>query len=115
MSSTVTAAQALALIVGALGSYLLFDFHLTWSFSLGVSLVIGAVFLYGSTARSPQELCDALGGTRYLELCCPGVVRPAAEVQPADDAKAALIDPDRPSKDSPRLGPTKPADEASKA
>ena len=55
-------AQALALIIGALGSWVLFEFQLTFMFSLGCAFVIGAVFLYGSSARSPQELCEALAG-----------------------------------------------------
>ena len=72
-------AQALALIIGALGSYVLFEFHLTFMFSLGCALVIGAVFLYGSSASSPQELCEALAG------CAP-----AAKDSGAD--QASLMD-----------------------
>jgi UDP-sugar transporter A1/2/3 len=73
-------AQALALIIGAIGSWVIFDFHLTFMFSLGCALVIGAVFLYGSSANSPQELCEALAG-------CGA---PAAKDSVAD--KASLVD-----------------------
>ena len=76
-------AQALALIIGALGSYMLFEFHLTLMFTLGCALVIGAGFLYGSSARSPQELCEALAG-------CP-THSDAAKDSGAD--KDALIHP----------------------
>ena len=40
-------AQGLALIVGALGSYFLFEFKITPLFIGGVILVIVATFLYG--------------------------------------------------------------------
>lgn len=76
-------AQALALIIGALGSYMLFEFHLTFMFSLGCALVIGAVFLYGSSARSPQELCEALAG-------CP---TPSDAPKDSGADEAALIRP----------------------
>ncbi|KOO35103.1 hypothetical protein Ctob_015451, partial [Chrysochromulina tobinii] len=32
-------------------------------FSFGCALVIAAIFLYGSSAQTPQELCESLGGT----------------------------------------------------
>ena len=50
-------------IVGALGSYFIFDFHLSLTFCIGVGLVIAAVFMYGSSSQTPQELCEQLGGT----------------------------------------------------
>ena len=56
--------------------------------TLPVPLVCeAAVFLYGSSARSPQELCEALGGT----LGCPGTG--ASGVAPAkpDTSDEALI------------------------
>jgi len=55
-------AQGLALVIGAFGSYFLFDFHLSLTFLLGVLLVIAAIFLYGAKPTSPQELCECLGG-----------------------------------------------------
>jgi UDP-sugar transporter A1/2/3 len=84
-------AQALALIVGAIGSWLLFDFHLTPMFSLGVVLVIGAVFLYGSNARSPQELCETLSGTTFA-ACCGGSATPQSMTSPeSTDSNASLM------------------------
>lgn len=75
-------AQALALIVGAVGSYFLFDFHISLMFTLGVALVIAAVFIYGSSAQTPQELCESLGGT-----CAPFVkLNTASQAAPADPA-----------------------------
>ena len=37
--------------------------HLRTIFTLGCALVIAAIFLYGSSAQTPQELCESLGGT----------------------------------------------------
>ena len=42
-------AQACAIIVGGFGSWLLFDFHITGRFVSGVVLVIGSIFIYGSS------------------------------------------------------------------
>ena len=50
-------AQALAIIMGAVGSHFIFGSTFGPSFMLGVALVITSVFLYGSTAKSPMELC----------------------------------------------------------
>jgi UDP-sugar transporter A1/2/3 len=94
-------AQGLALIIGAIGSYFLFDFPITPLFTGGAALVMIAVrapparprspahaclptrpprrndparaaeparaaraqvFMYGSSAQNPQELCEALCG-----------------------------------------------------
>ena len=73
-------------VVGAIGSWLLFDFHLSMLFTVGVGLVIAAVFLYGSSARSPQELCETLGGI-------VGCARVGASEAPAksDTTDQALI------------------------
>ena len=51
-------AQALAIVVGGLGSWILFDFKVTLPFVVGVGLVILSIFIYGSSL-------DQLGG------CCP--------------------------------------------
>ena len=51
-------ANALALIIGAFGSYLLFDFHLSFGFICGCAFVIAAIFLYGAGPTSPTELCE---------------------------------------------------------
>merc|ERR1712060_128529 len=45
-------AQALAIIVGAVGSYFLFGFVFTAAFCLGVALVIASVFMYGAKAQT---------------------------------------------------------------
>ena len=50
-------AQALAIIVGAVGSYFLFGFVLTPIFTLGCTLVISAVFMYAAKSQTPMELC----------------------------------------------------------
>ena len=79
-------AQGLALIVGAIGSAVLFDFHLTMLFSAGVGFVIGvflvilSIFIYGSSAQTPQELCEALGGV------CPTAL--GGDFTPATTAQA---------------------------
>jgi hypothetical protein len=52
--------QGLAIIFGAVGSHFLFAFHLTPMFVLGALLVIVSSFLYGSSAQTPSELCEAL-------------------------------------------------------
>jgi len=49
-------AQGLALIVGALGSWLFFGFQITARFVFGCSLVILAIFIYGSNTSSPADL-----------------------------------------------------------
>ena len=81
--------QAFALVIGAIGSAVLFDFHLTLAFWLGMGLVILAVFLYGSSARSPHELCDQLASTATsIASCAPALTRSA----PLEEAaEAALI------------------------
>jgi len=48
-------AQALAIIVGGLGSWLLFDFQITMRFVLGVGLVIGSIFIYGSKVEQLEQ------------------------------------------------------------
>ena len=81
-------AQGLALIIGAVGSYLLFDFHLSLTFCFGVLLVIVAIFMYGSPMQSPQELCEA--------LC--GVTRRDGE----DGARLVGVEDEAAAKESPR-------------
>merc|ERR1719331_744702 len=48
-------AQACAIIVGGLGSWLLFDFVITTRFVAGVALVIGSIFIYGSSLEQLLE------------------------------------------------------------
>jgi len=48
-------AQACAIIVGGLGSWLLFDFQITMRFVGGVSLVIGSIFIYGSKVEQLEQ------------------------------------------------------------
>ena len=56
-------AQAVALIVGAVGSHAIFAFAFTRDFLLGVGFVIGAIFLYGGTCDGPLEhACAGSGG-----------------------------------------------------
>jgi len=76
--------QAFALIIGAIGSAVLFGFKLTLIFWTGMTLVILAVFLYGSSARSPQELCESLAGS------CPGLTgKRGGAVEDEDGSKQA--------------------------
>ena len=83
-------AQALALIIGAIGSWMIFDFHLTFMFATGCALVIGAVFLYGSSAQTPQELCEALAGCNPVVEQGPS----AAEVTSLTAATSDDTDPE---------------------
>ena len=55
-------AAGLAIIVAAVGSYAFFEFQFTATFFAGVLLVIGAIFIYGSSAHTPQEFCPSLCG-----------------------------------------------------
>ena len=50
-------AQALAIIMGAVGSHFIFGATFGPSFMLGVALVITSVFLYGAKASTPAEIC----------------------------------------------------------
>ena len=50
-------AQALAIIMGAVGSHFIFGSMFGPSFVVGVGLVIASVFLYGAQAKTPAELC----------------------------------------------------------
>jgi len=75
-------AQGLAIVSGAVGSYLLFDFQITAQFMLGVVLVIGAVFLYGAQASTPTELCE------QLALSCLASVAPSRGDSALSDASA---------------------------
>ncbi|KAL1521052.1 hypothetical protein AB1Y20_022607 [Prymnesium parvum] len=53
-------AQALAIILGSISSYFLFDFAFTPSFLLGVAFVVSAVFLYAEKTQTPLELAEKL-------------------------------------------------------
>mmetsp|Transcript_41106 Transcript_41106/g.68312 ORF Transcript_41106/g.68312 Transcript_41106/m.68312 type:complete len:366 (+) Transcript_41106:45-1142(+) len=53
-------AQALAIIVAACGSFIIFDTTLSARFCVGVSLVIGAVCLFGGSSQTPYELMGQL-------------------------------------------------------
>ena len=68
--------QGIAIIIGAIGSYLLFSFNISLTFCGGVALVIGAIFLYGGKSQTPQELCESLCGT-----CCG-----SRSVEPAENS-----------------------------
>lgn len=48
-------ATALAIIVASVFSIYLFDFHITWKFSLGTSLVIASIFLYSRPAPQTKS------------------------------------------------------------
>ena len=52
-------AQAVALIVGSIGSHFLFSFDITRAFLFGVALVISAIFLYGGTCDT--RICGGTG------------------------------------------------------
>ena len=51
-------------------------------FSLGCALVIAAIFLYGSSTQTPQELCESLGGT--WPCAVPKASRDYKEVEASD-------------------------------
>ena len=78
-------------MIGAIGSAVLFDFHLTLTFWLGMGLVILAVFLYGSSARSPHEICDQLASTYTSIVSCAPAQTRSAPLEATDAAEAALI------------------------
>lgn len=63
--------QGLALIFGAIGSYFLFNFQITTVFTLGCLLVIAAIFIYGSSAQTPYELCELMGGASFVPCLAP--------------------------------------------
>ena len=48
-------AQACAIIVGGIGSWYLFGFQITTRFVMGVALVIGSIFIYGSSLEQLLE------------------------------------------------------------
>lgn len=48
-------ATSLSIIISCIASIYLFDFHLTLQFSAGAMLVIGAIFLYGYTPKTPKS------------------------------------------------------------
>ena len=54
-----TFSQTVAVILGAFGSYFLFDFRFTLSFNVGMVFVGVAIILYGHQAKTPDESCRA--------------------------------------------------------
>lgn len=85
-------AQGLALIIGAFGSYILFDFHLSVAFSVGCALVIAAIFLYGAGPPTPQELCEQMAGACGVGAC--GGARNTTEVAPSSSEQDAFVKDD---------------------
>jgi len=61
-----TFSQTVAVILGAFGSYFLFDFHFTLSFNVGMIFVGVAIVLYGHQAKTPDETF------RTCLACCYG-------------------------------------------
>jgi len=59
-------AQALAIIMGAIGSHFVFGSTFGASFVVGVGLVIASIFMYGATAATPYELCE----NTLHSICC---------------------------------------------
>jgi len=59
-----TFSQTVSVILGAFGSYFLFDFHFTLSFNVGMAFVGVAIVMYGHPAKTPDESCRACIG------CC---------------------------------------------
>ena len=57
-------AQAFAIIVGGIGSAMLFDFQITARFNAGVLLVIASIFLYGSKKEQVAVWLEKLWGGR---------------------------------------------------
>jgi len=90
-------AQACAIIVGGFGSWLFFDFKITTRFVSGVSLVIGSIFIYGSSLEQLTEwkttAAKALGLSKGYE---------AVPSSDAAEAQAqAQADPEAPPTSSP--------------
>ena len=52
-------AQAFAILLIAVISFVCFGFEITWQFSLGSTLVIASVFLYGGKSKTPMESMQA--------------------------------------------------------
>lgn len=62
-------AQALAIIMGAVGSYFVFGTTFSGFFAIGVVLVIASVFLYGERTKTPSEL--------VAKVFCNGKISPS--------------------------------------
>lgn len=89
-------AQACAIIVGGFGSWLFFDFQITTRFVSGVSLVIGSIFVYGSSLEQLTEWKSA--AAKGLGLASKGSYEsvPLAEEADADALAEAEADPEAP-------------------
>jgi len=84
-------AQACAIIVGGFGSWLFFDFKITTRFVSGVSLVIGSIFIYGSSLEQLTEwktaAAKALGLSKGYEAV-PSSDAAEAQAQAQADPEA---------------------------
>ena len=83
-------AQAVALIVGAVGSHVIFAFAFTRDFLLGVCFVICAIFLYGGTCDTQLDSACAWrrGGTALSTKLADGA-HGSRDAQPLLGAKRA--------------------------
>ena len=59
-------ATSLSIIISCIGSVFLFDYHITVKFTLGASLVIVAIYLYGVPQKSSDKLPLPTGGEKPL-------------------------------------------------
>jgi len=93
-------AQACAIIVVGFGSWLLFDFEITMSFVAGVSLVIGSIFIYGSSLEQLMEWKASAGrkfgfaGKSYeaVPLCEESVeTTPSAKTDPDESGDSSPL------------------------
>ena len=81
--------------MGGFGSWLLFDFKITTRFVSGVTLVIGSIFIYGSSLEQLTEWKSA--AAKALGPSKGDVAVPSSD---ADDAEAQA-DPEAPPASTP--------------
>jgi len=76
-------AQAVAIIVGAVGSHFLFGFQFTPTFVIGVCFVVVAILVYGEAVKLDQ-ICPA--------VCCSCSTKTAAEREEEMDLTSYATD-----------------------
>ena len=86
-------AQACAIIVGGIGSWLLFDFQITMPFVSGVSLVIASIFLYGSKAEQVAAWLDVVKAKLGIRGSAEEARKPA-QMEPLIEESASSLHED---------------------